>query len=130
MQMFARHLRIPGIVLLLLAGVVLGPDVLGVIDPGNAQGVVHGLVSFAVAVILSLGVVTIIVGKLVAIPIAKTVGQAMGDHREAAGNAKETTLLASRATESAKESAILAQKTIEVGERVADRLIEKLDRLS
>ena len=99
----------------------------------GAMGDIGQLIStggVAVAVILSLGVVTIIVGKSVAIPIAKTVGQAMGDHREAAGNAKETTLLASRATESAKESAMLAQKTIEVGERVADRLIEKLDRLS
>ena len=64
MQMFARHLRIPGIVLLLLAGVVLGPDVLGVIDPGNAQGVVHGLVSFAVAVILFEGGLNMNLGRL------------------------------------------------------------------
>ena len=31
-QSLARHLRIPGIVLLLAAGVLLGPDVLGVVD--------------------------------------------------------------------------------------------------
>ena len=52
MQILARHLRIPGIVLLLLAGVILGPDALGLIDPSQIQGTVHGLVSFAVAVIL------------------------------------------------------------------------------
>lgn len=83
----------------------------------------------AVAVILSLGVVVIVVGLKVALPLAKVVGQAMGDHRESAANAKETTMLASRATESAKESALLAQKTIEAGERVADRLIQQLERL-
>ena len=32
-QSLAHHLRIPGIVLLLAAGVLLGPDLLGVIRP-------------------------------------------------------------------------------------------------
>lgn len=32
-QSIARHLRIPGIVLLLAAGMALGPDGLGWIDP-------------------------------------------------------------------------------------------------
>jgi NhaP-type Na+/H+ or K+/H+ antiporter len=51
-QSVAYHLRIPGIVLLLITGVLLGPDVGGVIQPetlGSALGVITG---FAVAVIL------------------------------------------------------------------------------
>ncbi len=51
-QSAAYHLRIPGIVLLLIFGVLLGPDVSGVIRPetlGSALGVITG---FAVAVIL------------------------------------------------------------------------------
>jgi NhaP-type Na+/H+ or K+/H+ antiporter len=51
-QSVAHHLRIPGIVLLLITGVLLGPDVAGIIHPdtlGSALGVLTG---FAVAVIL------------------------------------------------------------------------------
>ncbi|MGB2689834.1 MAG: sodium:proton antiporter [Desulfobacterales bacterium] len=51
-QSVAHHLRIPGIVLLLITGVLLGPDVSGVIQPetlGSALGIITG---FAVAVIL------------------------------------------------------------------------------
>ena len=51
-QSVAFHLRIPGIVLLLITGVLLGPDVTGIIRPetlGAALGVITG---FAVAVIL------------------------------------------------------------------------------
>jgi NhaP-type Na+/H+ or K+/H+ antiporter len=51
-QSVAHHLRVPGIVLLLITGVLLGPDVSGVIQPhtlGSALGVITG---FAVAVIL------------------------------------------------------------------------------
>jgi NhaP-type Na+/H+ or K+/H+ antiporter len=51
-QVVARHLRIPGIVLLLGAGVLLGPDGLGVVQPrdlGDALGI---LVEYGVAVIL------------------------------------------------------------------------------
>jgi len=51
-QSIAHHLRIPGIVLLLITGVLLGPDVGGVIQPetlGSALGIITG---FAVAVIL------------------------------------------------------------------------------
>lgn len=51
-QSVAHHLRIPGIVLLLITGVLLGPDVSGIIQPetlGSALGVITG---FAVAVIL------------------------------------------------------------------------------
>jgi NhaP-type Na+/H+ or K+/H+ antiporter len=51
-QSLARHLRIPGIVMLLGTGVVLGPDVLNIIRPRLLGDTMHTLVGFAVAVIL------------------------------------------------------------------------------
>ncbi len=51
-QVLARHLRVPGIVLLLGAGILLGPDFLGVVQPGALGHTLHDLVGFAVAVIL------------------------------------------------------------------------------
>lgn len=51
-QSLARHLRIPGIVLLLGAGVLLGPDVAAVVQPDSVGSAMHTLVGFAVAVIL------------------------------------------------------------------------------
>ncbi len=51
-QSLARHLGIPGIVFLLGAGVVLGPDLLGVVRPTSLGVGLRTLVGFAVAVIL------------------------------------------------------------------------------
>ena len=51
-QAVARHLRVPGIVVLLGTGVLLGPDVLQFIDPQSLGSAVHVLVGFAVAIIL------------------------------------------------------------------------------
>ncbi len=51
-QAAARHLRLPGIVLLLAAGVALGPDALGWIRPETLGSGLHTLVGLAVAVIL------------------------------------------------------------------------------
>lgn len=51
-QVVARHLRIPGIVLLLAAGMLLGPDVAGVVRPATLGPALQILVGFAVAVIL------------------------------------------------------------------------------
>ncbi|MEE2672850.1 MAG: cation:proton antiporter [Myxococcota bacterium] len=51
-QSLARHLRVPGIVLLLLAGVGLGPDGLGWIDPHSVGGALTAILDVAVAVIL------------------------------------------------------------------------------
>jgi NhaP-type Na+/H+ or K+/H+ antiporter len=51
-QSLARHLRIPGIVLLLGAGVVLGPDGAGVVVPDILGPALDALIGFAVAVIL------------------------------------------------------------------------------
>jgi len=51
-QSLARHMRMPGIVLLLLAGVALGPDGVGWVDPGAfGEGLITAL-DIAVAVIL------------------------------------------------------------------------------
>ena len=51
-QALAHHLRIPGIVLMLTAGVVFGPDGLGVIRPDALGPALNILTGFAVAVIL------------------------------------------------------------------------------
>jgi NhaP-type Na+/H+ or K+/H+ antiporter len=51
-QALGRHLRIPGIVALLGAGVLLGPDTLDVIRPGELGDLLPMLIGFAVAVIL------------------------------------------------------------------------------
>jgi NhaP-type Na+/H+ or K+/H+ antiporter len=51
-QAIARHLRIPGIVLLLGAGVLLGPDGLGIVRPEILGHSLQILIGFAVAVIL------------------------------------------------------------------------------
>jgi NhaP-type Na+/H+ or K+/H+ antiporter len=51
-QAAARHLRVPGIVLLLATGVLLGPDVLALVHPQDLGGTLHTLVGFAVAIIL------------------------------------------------------------------------------
>ena len=51
-QSLARHLRLPGIVLLLAAGVLLGPDGLGLVQPAMLGPALSMLVSFAVAVVL------------------------------------------------------------------------------
>jgi NhaP-type Na+/H+ or K+/H+ antiporter len=51
-QALARHLRLPGIVVLLGAGVLLGPDAAHVIDPSSLGGALQVIVGFAVAVIL------------------------------------------------------------------------------
>jgi len=51
-QVLARHLRIPGIVLLLGLGVAAGPDGLGLLQPDTLGGGLSSLVTFVVAIIL------------------------------------------------------------------------------
>ncbi len=51
-QTLARHLRVPGIVVLLGAGVLLGPDGLNLVQPRTLGATLQTLVGFAVAVIL------------------------------------------------------------------------------
>jgi len=48
----AYHLKIPAIVLLLLTGVVLGPDMVDIIRPGTLGDALGVLIGFAVAIIL------------------------------------------------------------------------------
>ena len=51
-QAIAHHLRVPGIVLLLAAGVIFGPDVAGLIRPQTLGPALNIITGFAVAVIL------------------------------------------------------------------------------
>ncbi len=51
-QSLAYHLRLPGIVILLFFGVLLGPDFLGIVEPEALGDGLHVIVGFAIAVIL------------------------------------------------------------------------------
>ena len=63
-QAAARHLRVPSIVLLLLAGIVLGPDVLGWIRPSTLGPALFQGVHLAVAVILFEGGLNLEISRL------------------------------------------------------------------
>jgi NhaP-type Na+/H+ or K+/H+ antiporter len=51
-HMLGRIVRIPSIVFLLAAGIILGPEVTGLIDPGRFGSGIELLVGFAVAIIV------------------------------------------------------------------------------
>ncbi len=63
-QSIARHLRVPGIMVLLLVGVVLGPDVAGAVQPRLLGDALEALVGFAVAVILFEGALNLDLERL------------------------------------------------------------------
>ncbi|GAB4242680.1 MAG: hypothetical protein Kow00109_18400 [Acidobacteriota bacterium] len=63
-QSVARHLRIPGIVILLATGVVLGPDGLHVLDPSALGHALDALIGFAVAVILFEGGLNLSISRM------------------------------------------------------------------
>ena len=63
-QSIARHTRLPGIVLLLLAGVLLGPDGLGWVQPRSLGEGLFGIVDFAVAIILFEGGLNLQISRL------------------------------------------------------------------
>jgi NhaP-type Na+/H+ or K+/H+ antiporter len=63
-QALARHLRVPSILLLLIAGVLVGPDGLGWVRPASLGGGLFGIVEFAVAVILFEGGLNLEVRRL------------------------------------------------------------------
>lgn len=63
-QVAARHLALPGIVLLLLAGALLGPDAIDVVQPDTLGPALRTLVGFAVAVILFEGAMNLDVVRL------------------------------------------------------------------
>jgi len=60
----AEHLRMPGIVVLLTVGVLLGPDVAGIIRPEALGPALMTLVGFAVAVILFDGGMNLHIGRI------------------------------------------------------------------
>ena len=51
-QSLSRQARLPGIVLLLLAGVFLGPEFLGWIEPSTLGRGLFAIVDFGIAIIL------------------------------------------------------------------------------
>ena len=63
-QAVARHLRVPGIVVLLGIGYLLGPDVIDLIRPGALGGTLRDVVGFCVAVILFEGGMRLALGPL------------------------------------------------------------------
>lgn len=63
-QIAARHLQVPGIVLLLLAGVILGPEVLGAVRPSTLGHALEIVVGMCVAVILFEGGLNLSVDRL------------------------------------------------------------------
>jgi NhaP-type Na+/H+ or K+/H+ antiporter/Trk K+ transport system NAD-binding subunit len=60
----ARHLRVPGIVILLVAGVALGPDGLAWVDPLDLGDGLFAVVDLAVAVILFEGGLNLEISRL------------------------------------------------------------------
>lgn len=63
-QSLARHLQIPGIVVLLAVGVLLGPDVADVVRPSSLGEGLHMIVGIAVAVVLFEGGLNLNLGRL------------------------------------------------------------------
>ena len=63
-QSLARHLRLPGIVLLLLFGVLLGPDGLGWVRPRSLGEGFFAVVDLSVAVILFEGALNLRISRL------------------------------------------------------------------
>ena len=63
-QSLARHLRIPGIVLLLLTGAALGPEALGLVHPDALGAGLDLLVGFSVAVVLFEGGLNLKLGRV------------------------------------------------------------------
>jgi NhaP-type Na+/H+ or K+/H+ antiporter/mannitol/fructose-specific phosphotransferase system IIA component (Ntr-type) len=59
LMVVARQLKIPGIVLLLFGGVILGPEVLGLVQPETLGSVLNVLVAVAVGLILFEGGLTL-----------------------------------------------------------------------
>lgn len=63
-QSAARHLQVPGIILLLLVGAILGPDAANVVRPDTLGGALDILVGLSVAVILFEGGLNLSVSRL------------------------------------------------------------------
>ena len=74
-QGIARHVRLPGIVLLLATGVALGPDGVGMVRPDTMGAGLQAVVGFSVAIILFEGGLNLRIGVLrqQAVPIRRLV---------------------------------------------------------
>ncbi len=74
-QGIARHVRLPGIVLLLATGVALGPDGAGIVRPETMGHGLQAVVGFSVAIILFEGGLNLRIGVLrhQAVPIRRLV---------------------------------------------------------
>ena len=59
LMVLAKLLKIPGIVLLLFGGVILGPEILGLVQPGTLGPALNVLVAVAVGLILFEGGLTL-----------------------------------------------------------------------
>ena len=92
-QIAARHLRVPSIVLLLGAGLALGPDFLGLIDPRVLGAGLLPLVEIAVAIILFEGGLNLDLARLAreATPVRRLV--TLGAGVTLAGGALASALL-------------------------------------
>jgi|CXWL01.1.fsa_nt_gi NhaP-type Na+/H+ or K+/H+ antiporter len=74
-QIAARHLRLPGIVVLLAVGVAAGPDGIGILHPEALGSALPSLVGFAVAVVLFEGGLALDLDALVhqALPVRRLI---------------------------------------------------------
>ncbi len=63
-QIIAHHVRLPGIVLLLAAGAILGPDLADIVQPQTLGPALRLLIGFAVAVVLFEGGLNLNIGRL------------------------------------------------------------------
>lgn len=63
-QGLARHLRVPGIVLLLATGVLLGPEGVGLVRPAALGPGLEAIIGFAVAIILFEGGLNLEISRL------------------------------------------------------------------
>ncbi len=63
-QTIAHYIKIPGIILLLATGVILGPDVINIIHPSSLGSAMPIIVGFSVAVILFEGGMNLRIGRI------------------------------------------------------------------
>ncbi len=69
-QVFADRVRVPSIVFLLAAGVILGPEVAGLLEPETFGGGLSAIVGLSVAVIVFEGAFHVRIGRLREAPAA------------------------------------------------------------
>jgi NhaP-type Na+/H+ or K+/H+ antiporter len=63
-QSIAQHLKVPSIIVLLISGVALGPEFLGIVQPSSLGAALRPLVGFGVSVILFEGAMNLDIRQL------------------------------------------------------------------